>query len=452
MAGGAPAAPAPAGREEGECRLGAGDPWGAHPAVLHLDIDAFFASVEQLRRPALRGKPVAVGTGVVASVSYEARRFGIRAGTTLAEARRRCPQIAILPGHAPTYRAFAEQVFALAARLSPDIETFLDDALVDLTGTERAHGHLIRAAARLREEIERRTGLSVSLGLATNRMVARMVTRLAKPGGLAWLRPGGEAAFVARRPIEDLPGVGPRRARLLREMGLTRIGELRRFGAREMRELFGEVGLLLAVRARGEETRAIATRELPRAIRRETSFDAPRVDADGLEGMLHYLTERAGAQARRLGAVPRRLRVHARWADGAQAVRSIALGGAACPSERLCEEALLLLRALRTRRLGLRGLGVELSGLAAGGGSQLGLFDDGEAAGARAAADLEPGAAGSGAEAAPRAARSVPAAPARGRGALARPGRLSARRAAALDEVADEVRERFGFRALVRGR
>jgi DNA polymerase IV len=175
-----------------EHALSAGPPWGPHPAVLHLDIDAFFASVEQLRQPALRGRPVIVGSGVVASASYEARAYGIRAGTALSDVRRLCPEAVILAGHAPTYRAFAERVFDLAAECAPDLETFLDDALVDLTGTERVNGHLVRAAARLRRRIAEETGLSVSMGLATNRTVARMVTRLAKPGGVAWLRPGGE--------------------------------------------------------------------------------------------------------------------------------------------------------------------------------------------------------------------------------------------------------------------
>lgn len=451
---------------EGALALGAGAPWGTCPAVLHLDIDAFFASVEQLRNPALRGLPVAVGSGVVASASYEARRYGIRAGTRLGDARRMCPELTILAGHAPTYRAFAEQVFGLAAGLSPDLETYLDDALVDLTGTERLHGHLIRAAARLRREIRERTGLSVSLGLASNRMVARMATRLAKPGGFVWLRPGGEAAFVARRPIEELPGIGYKRARLLREMGLTRIGELRRFRPEELRDLFGEIGLLLAARARGEETRAVATRELPRSIRRETSFDAPQTETATIEGMLHYLTERAAAQARRLGARPRRLRVHLRWADGEAAARSVALAGETHVTERLYEEARALLGALRTRRLGLRNLGLEVSELVALGGAQLPLFpetDDIEAS--RAATDpgtatrptreeiqgvAAEGLAGVTGVTGMAGVTEAVGASAAAQSREARPPRRAGRRGA-LDVVVDDLRERFGFRALVRG-
>ena len=400
--------------------LSAGPHWGAPPAVLHLDIDAFFASVEQLRQPALQGKPVIVGSGVVASASYEARAHGIRAGTPLHEARRLCPDAIFLPGHAPTYRAFAERIFDLAAELSPNIETFLDDALLDLTGTERIHGHLIRAAGQLRRRIREETGLSVSMGLATNRMVARMVTRLAKPGGFAWLRPQGEAAFVARRAIEELPGIGPTRAGLLREMGITRVEELRAFSPAQLRDLFGEVGLLIAARAWGRETRALIASELPRSIRRETSFDEPETGTAVLEGMLHYLVDRASAQARKLGVEPQGLRVHLRWADGLPAARSQSLEAPRRVTEVLFDAARELLQGLCVRRMGVRNLGVEISRLRVGDERQLGLFDT-------AGDTREPGAA-------PSLSR---------REALARAGRL--------DAVVDHLREQFGFRALVRG-
>jgi len=389
-------------------RLGAGAPWGRYPAILHLDIDAFFASVEQRIQPVLAGRPVAVGTGVVASASYEARRFGIRAGTPLHEARRRCPGLVILPGHAPTYQAFARRVFEIAAEYGPQVETFLDDAYVDLSGTERVHGHLVRAADALRRRVRAETGLSVSLGIGTNRMVARMLTRLCKPDGLAWLRPGGEADFVAAQPIEDLPGIGPKRAAVLREMGLTRVAELRGLSAVRLRELFGDTGLLLAARARGRDTRPVQRREIPQSIRRETSFDTPVTDRDELAGMLHYLSDRAGSQARKLGVRPARIEVTVRWADGAAGRR----GGA--PGADLFEAAGRLLAAVLSRRMGLCNLGIELQRLHLGQGYQPSL--------------LAPGAG---------AAAGSPAACSCGEG---------------LDSVVDDIRRRFGFRALVRGR
>lgn len=397
-------------------RLSAGSPWGSHPAILHLDIDAFFASVEQLRAPSLRGKPVIVGTGVVASASYEARAFGIRAGTPLREARRLCPDAVILEGHAPTYRAFAERVFELAAELSPDIETFLDDALLDLTGTECVHGHLIHAAEALRVRIRRETGLSVSLGLATNRMVARMVTRLGKPGGFAWLRPGGEADFVAARPIEELLGIGHKRAAVLREMGFVRIGELRELTAQQLREIFGELGLLIAARAEGKETRAVAAREMPQSIRRETSFGVPVTAAAELEAMLHYLTERAAGQARKLGGEPRRARVHVYWADGKSAAASRPLTVRGCVTEELFRVGREILRGLLTRRIGVRNLGIAISSFHCESPNQMRLFDE-------IPETAEP----------------------------ARAGHENIIRQRRLDEAMDDIRARFGFRSVLRG-
>ena len=427
--------------------LSAGVAWGPHPAVLHLDIDAFFASVEQLRSPALRGRPVAVGSGVVASASYEARAFGIRAGTPLHEARRLCPDLLLLPGHAQVYRAFAERIFSLAAQLSPALETFLDDALVELTGTERLHGHLVRACARFQRRVREETGLSVSLGLGSNRMIARMLTRMAKPGGLAWLRPGGEFAFVGRRPIEELPGIGPQRARLLRQMGIETIAELRELSSAHLRDLFGDVGFALAARARGRETRALHPGELPRSIRRETSFDEPQTGGEALEGMLHYLLERAAAQARRLDAEPRVLCVHLRWSDGGPAARRETLAGEAACTQALFPRAQAMLRGLRDRRMGVRHLGVELSQLHARRRDQFELFAELEDESAPAEA--------AGRSAAAQAAEEAPAlgaACARVDACAAPPAHAHRRRGQErLDAVVDRVREQFGFRALVRG-
>ncbi len=446
--------------------LGAGERWGAHPAVLHLDIDAFFASVEQLRDPHLRGRPVVVGSGVAASASYEARAFGIRAGTPLHEVRRLCPRAVLLPGHAPTYRAFAGRVFSLAAELSPALELRLDDALIELTGTECLHGHLVRAAARLKRRILEETGLRVSMGLGTNRMIARMLTRLAKPDGFAWLRPGGEFAFVGRRPIEELPGVGPHRAAILREMGITRIEELRDLPTEHLRDLFGDQGVIFAARARGRETRAIDADELPHSIRRETSFDEPQTDAIALHAMLHYLLERAAGQARKLGAEPRALRVHLRWADGRGLARREAVDAPGSVTAPLFEQAERILANLQTRRVGIRNLGVELSGLRLARRAQLDLFEEApesfswqESARRQGAMTEEaPDAAPSRATGAGWQTRVAAEMDTAGETAACA-GEMRERtwlplgrqRQERLDAVVDRVREQFGFRSLVRG-
>jgi len=411
-------------------RLGAGVPWGRSPAILHLDIDAFFASIEQQRNPRLQGRPVVVGTGVVASASYEARRLGVRAAMSLCDARRLCPTLVILPGHAPTYRAFSERIFALAAELSPAVETYLDDAYIDLTGTECLHGHLIRAADELRRHIQKETGLSVAMGLGSNRMVARMLTRLAKPGGFVWLRPGGEAEFVASRPIEELLGVGRRRAALLREMGIKRVGEMSELSPFQMRDLFGDMGLLLAARAKGRETRAVHQREVPRTIRRETSFNEPVTDIVELEGMLHYLAERATGQARKIGVDPGRVRVHLYWSDGKSSARAIRVSGYGCVTEQIFQAARAILIELHDRRMGVRNIGIEISRLRLESSRQHSLFDDPAFAPREDDEVALP--------------LSIPRPPAAG-------PQENAVRQRKLDHTVDGIRDRFGFTSLLRG-
>src|SRR5436309_11578138 len=143
--------------------------------VLHVDIDAFFAAIEQTRDPRLAGKPVIVGAGVIASCSYEARRFGLRAGMALSEAKRLCPSAVILEGHAQVYRCFAERIFALCRETAPAVEAHLDEAYCDLTGTGRLHGDPLTAGAALQQRIRAETGLGVTCGVGPNRMLAKLI-------------------------------------------------------------------------------------------------------------------------------------------------------------------------------------------------------------------------------------------------------------------------------------
>jgi len=170
--------------------------------VLHVDIDAFFAAIEQQRDPRLKGKPVIVGAGVIASCSYEARKFGLRAGMSLVEAKRLCPRVVILEGHAQVYRCYAERVFERCRELSPDVETYLDEAYLELTGTARVHGDFTAAAARLKRAILDDTGLTVTCGIGPNRMLAKLVGKTTKPDGLARIDAHEAEAFLVGRPIE----------------------------------------------------------------------------------------------------------------------------------------------------------------------------------------------------------------------------------------------------------
>jgi DNA polymerase-4 len=352
--------------------------------VLHVDIDAFFAAIEQQLDPRLRGRPVIVGAGVIASCSYEARRFGLRAGMALSEARRLCPQAVIVDGHAQVYRCFAEEIFARCREVAPEVETYLDEAYADLTGTERLHGDPLRAARALKAAIRAATGLTVTCGIGPNRMLAKLIGKTVKPDGLARIAAGEADAFLRDRPIEQLQGVGHAHAETLRSMNLRTIGDLRALPLEVLAALFGASGRLLFERCRGRDTAPVSEREIPLSISRETSFHRDTADRVELEGMLEYLTGRACRTARELGIRPRTVSVRLRYADGEGAERARSLRQPSDADPVVLELGLDLLRQLFTRRVALHGLGLALSNFVRGEGEQGSLFDEREAGRRRA--------------------------------------------------------------------
>ena len=342
--------------------------------VLHLDIDAFFASIEQLRYPALRGKPVIVGNGVIASCSYEARAYGCYAGQPLTEARRICPRVVILDGCEAVYRPFAEKTFALCAELSPDMETFLDEAFLDLTGVQKLHRDLLGRAARLKQRIREQVGLPVTVGLGPNRMVAKIASKAVKPDGLCRVKPSQVEKVLPGLPIDRLPGVGRRIEAELAKLNVRTIGDLRTFPATTLEQMFGAPGRALYERCRGKDTRPVHAQEVPKSISRETAFHHPVADPGELEGMLYYLLERAMRHARGLGLSVRTVRV---WIDYVDSGREAAARSEKTPTRRdavLFERARCILDRLFTRREAVRRIGVALSRFESGVGGQTDLF------------------------------------------------------------------------------
>lgn len=350
-----------------------------HRVVLHVDIDAFFAAIEQQLDPRLRGKPVIVGAGVIASCSYEARAFGLRAGMRLTDARRLCPKAVILDGHAQTYRCFAERIFARCREVAPQVETYLDEAYCDLTGTERLHGDLVATARALKRAILDETGLTVTCGLGPNRMLAKLVGKTVKPDGLARIEAHEASAFLETRPVDQLAGIGHAHAHLLRSMNLTTIGELRALPLPVLTALFGANGRLIHERCRGRDTAPVTEREIPVTVSRETSFARDTADRVELEGMLEYLVGRACRTARELEIKPRTVAVHLRYADGEGAEQARSLAQPSDTDPVVLGLALELLRRQFTRRVALHGLGVTLSHFVRGAGEQGSLFDEREA-------------------------------------------------------------------------
>jgi len=353
-----------------------------HPGertVLHVDIDAFFAAIEQVRDPRLRGKPVIVGAGVIASCSYEARRFGLKAGMALSDARRLCPQAIILEGHAQVYRCFAERIFDLCRQIAPAVECHLDEAYCDLTGTGRLHGDPLVTAGSLKDRIRSATGLAVTCGVGPNRMLAKLIGKTVKPDGLARITAAEADAFLSDRPIEQLAGVGHAHGRTLRSMNLNTIGDLRALPIDVLEALFGANGRLLFERCRGRDTAAVTEREVPLSIARETSFHRHTADRVEIEGMLEYLTGRACRAARELEIKPGTIAVRLRYADGEMAEQSRSLGTPSDADPVVLELALTLLGRLFTRRVALHAIGVTLSHFASRLAEQGSLFGEREA-------------------------------------------------------------------------
>jgi DNA polymerase-4 len=375
---------APVATESGAAMKGDRDPTAPSPAILHVDIDAFFAAIEQQRDPRLRGKPVIVGAGVIASCSYEARRFGLKAGMPLSEARRLCPQAVVLEGHAQVYRCFAEEIFSRCRSLAPAVETYLDEAYCELTGTERLYRDLVAAAAGLKRDILAATGLTVTCGIGPNRMLAKLIGKTVKPDGLARIEAHEAESFLTDLAVEKLAGVGHAHAKTLRSMNLRTIGELRALPVETLEALFGSPGRLLHERCRGRDTAVVNEREIPLSISRETSFHRDTAERVELEGMLEYLAGRACRSARELGIRPRTVTLRLRYADGecAEQARSLSMPSDADPV--VIGLAHELLRRLFTRRVALHALGVALSNFVPAAAEQGSLFDEREA-GRRAA-------------------------------------------------------------------
>lgn len=248
---------------------------------MHVDLDAFYASVEQLRRPELRRKPVIVGgsgvageRGVVAAASYEARPFGVRSAMPLSRARRLCPQGIFVPCDFPAYREASKSVFAILDRYSPIIEPIaLDEAYLDLTGEEALMGAPNDVARRLRDEVKARCGLDLSVGVANCKLVAKVASELRKPRGLVVVPDGDEAAFLAPLPLGKLPGCGPATAHKLERFGVRTIGDLAALPDPLLGELFGQYGRVLGGHARGVDPSPVMPPGDPKSISREVTFD-----------------------------------------------------------------------------------------------------------------------------------------------------------------------------------
>jgi len=349
--------------------------------IVHVDLDAFFVSVEQALDPELRGRPVVVGgepglRGVVASASYEARAYGLRAGMPLTQAYRLCPQAVFLKGSFPRYCEASARFMSILGDFSPFLEPAgIDEAYLDLTGFESIYGSIWAASQRIRKRIKRELNITASAGIASSKVVAKVASDLAKPDGLLEVPPGEERSFLAPLPIAKLPCVGPNAERVLREMGVTAIGQLAALPPYLLRGNFGIMGDVLQRYARGVDERKVGPLPAAKSISRETTFMEDTLDRPFLRGVLCYLSERVGAELRSQGRSARCITLKLRYADFHTITRSRTLSQATDTDQEIFGVGVELMEeALAHRRQRVRLIGIGVSNLA-GEGRQLSLFD-----------------------------------------------------------------------------
>lgn len=371
----------------------------AAPTILHLDMDAFYASAEQAAKPSLRGKPVVVGglgpRGVVATASYEARRFGVHSAMPMAQARRLAPNAAYLVPRFTLYRTVSDQVMELLGRLSPLVEPLsLDEAFVDLEagGTADDTASAMEIGEQLRGAIEAVTGLSGSVGLAGSKMLAKIASEEAKPNGLLLIEPGTERALLAPMPVRTLPGVGPATADHLRRAGMTTVNDLAEAGEAELVRLLGKAhGGSLHRMASGYDDRPVVAERDAKSVSVEDTFDTDLHDRVRVRSEVERLAGRCVQRLRAAGRSGRTVVLKVRRYDFSTLTRSETLRGPTDDPAVVREAVARLLEAVDTTG-GVRLLGVGVTGLADF--TQEDLFA--QAAGERAVAELadpaEPGA------------------------------------------------------------
>ena len=341
------------------------------PIVAHLDLDAFFAAVEELETPALRRVPLIVGgdphgRGVVATANYVARSFGIHSAMSAAEALRRCPHAVFVRPRHELYRDYSREVWSHVRGIVPTVEQVgIDEGYLDLGEVAASFDDARALAEAVRAVVRARTRLSCSLGVATSKVVAKVASDRRKPGGLTVVRPGREAAFLAPFPIRLLPGVGPRAEERLHAAGVETIGRLASLGDDVLgRTLPGKVGRELRERARGVDPRLPEATVERSSISQEETFARDIGDPERLHDELRRMAVQVAGYLQARGQVARTVTTKVRYPDFAIRTRSTSLDVGTDDAERIGELACALLdRALRARPGPLRLVGVGVSGL-----------------------------------------------------------------------------------------
>lgn len=333
-------------------------------AIIHLDLDAFYAAVEILENPELAGKPVVVGgrpgeRSVVASASYAARAFGVRSAMPMTRALSLCPQAVVVPPRHRLYSDYSRRVMDILRRASPLFEQMsIDEAYLDITADTPDWESAIELARHLQHQVLEQTGLSASLGVATNKLVAKIASDRDKPGGLTVVHPGDEARFLVPLPVRVLWGVGPVMAQKLAEMGVNTVGDLVQVPEDELCSRFGSYGADLARQARGIDRRAVVTERTIKSISQERTFRRDIAEAEALEDQLRRMSQKVAARLKRKELAAGTVAIKLRYADFTTLSRQMALSVPTSEEEVIFQAAQTLLQRVWQPRRPVRLLGV----------------------------------------------------------------------------------------------
>jgi DNA polymerase-4 len=350
-------------------------------AILHLDMDAFYPSVEVLDRPELKHKPVIVGgspeRGVVSSASYEARKFGVHSAQPMAVAMRRCPRGIFLPVRMDRYKELSRQVFRIFHRFTSLVEPVsIDEAFLDVTRSTRLFGPAEHIAATIKRIVREETGLTVSAGLAPSKFVAKIASDLDKPDGLTVVSPDGVEAFLTPLPIEKMWGVGRQTQGRLEQLGIRTIGDLRHFPAGILEKKFGKPGIKIHRLALGIDEREVVPESEVKSIGHEETFSHDILEREVVRKQILSLAERVARRMRREGVCGRSLTLKVKYGDFVQVTRSVTFSGATSDGSTLFSAACELMEKTEVGLRPIRLLGVSVSQLShpAGPEEQLSLF------------------------------------------------------------------------------
>jgi len=351
--------------------------------IFHIDLDAFFVSVEQVLNPQLKGKPVIVGgdpehRGVVASASYEARPFGIHSGMPSSKARRLCPQAIFIRANFSRYRDASTRFMEILADFSPDIEPLgLDEAYLDVTGCEEPYDSPRQLALAIKERIHKELKITASVGIATCKVVAKIASDLCKPDGLLEIAPGEEQAFLNPLPVARLPGVGKKTEQALKEMGVTTIGELASLPLDMIKRQFGATGAVLHSYARGIDDREVEAPSEAKSISQQLTFARDTREHNFLEANLHNLCQEVCQELRSQNKRAKCVAIRLRYADFKTITRQVILKEASDVTQVVFATAQqLLTKALAQQEKPIRLIGIRISSLI-GEGKQIPMFDSG---------------------------------------------------------------------------